>query len=397
MLFAAPLLTLLILAQGSSSATSAFRADEMLAPPGGPEVAIFRSGSASVISLRLSIPLREEGAEAGAGQIIQIQAEARMRSLADRIGARAEVHRTPHGLVYQISGPVGDLDFLAWIMREGLQPPSTSEFEGTRRRIRVANERRLETPQGVLASRVRAALAPGTPSVYGTPGSLDRIDPVRLTAIWDRSHRREHAKLVVTGGAPTELILALVADLTIPDGSDRESLAPGEDTGSPATNPEVIRHWVVEAYPVLGGDEASAILAARWLAENARRNGEDFEVGVEVWDVGGGRALIVTGAAFPRSRQTMEARLATLFDDAMAQITEDDVDRLSGQLRTEIIMAGRTPWGLAELVGQAWDAGSGVEGVDSLLSQLDELNRPGVIGLVEALSRGTPVREELRP
>ena len=73
-------------------------------------MAIFRSVASEVVSLRLSVLLREERGEAGAGQFIQIQAEDRMRSLAERIGARAEVHRTLQALVYQVSGPVADLD-----------------------------------------------------------------------------------------------------------------------------------------------------------------------------------------------------------------------------------------------------------------------------------------------
>ena len=397
MSLAASLLTLLMLAQSPSAGVPEFRADETLAIPGWPEVAIFRSVAGEVVSLRLSVLLREERGEAGAGQFIQIQAEDRMRSLAERIGARAEVHRTLQALVYQVSGPVADVDFLGWILRDGIRPPSTLDFESARRRARLQNDRRLETPRGVLAARIRAAMVPETPSVYGTTGSLSRIDPARLAAIWERSHRKENARLVVVGRVSTELVLALLNDLGIPDGQLRDPLPPVERTGSPEPSPEVIRHWVVEGYRLPSGDEAAALVVGRWLAEYSRTSGEDFEVGVEIWDVGDNRALVVTAAAYPRSRQAMENRLASLFQNTASLITEDDVTRLSQELRTEIIMAGRTPWGLAELVGQAWDAGNGPEGVESLVSELDRLSRAQVTELVEALARGTAVREELRP
>ena len=397
MSLAASLLTLLTLAQSPSPGVPEFRADETLAIPGGPEVAIFRSVAGEVVSLRLSVLLREERGEAGAGQFIQIQAEDRMRSLAERIGARAEVHRTLQALVYQVSGPVADLDFLGWILREGIRPRSTPNFESARRRVQLQSDRRLETPRGVLAARIRAAMVPETPSVYGTTGSVSRIDPARLAAIWERSHRKEKARLVVVGRVSTELVLTLLSDLGIPDGQLEDALPLVERTGSPEPSPEVIRHWVVEGYRLPSGDEAAALVAGRWLAEFSRMSDEDFEVGVEIWDVGGSRALVVTGATYPRSRQAMENRLASLLQDTARLITEDDVTRLSHQLRTEIIMAARTPWGLAELVGQAWDAGKGPEGVESLLSELDRLSRAQVTELVEALARGTPVREELRP
>ncbi len=397
MSFAASLLAALMLAQSSPAQLFEFGADETLSPPGGPEVAIFRTASPHIISLRLSVPLHEERAEAGAGRFIQIQAEDRMRSLSDRIGARAEVRRTPQALVYQVSGAAAELDFLGWILREGLRAPSGQNFERVRRQIQVEHDRRLETPQGVLAARVRAALAPGTPSIYGTMGSINRIDPSRLAAIWDRSHRKQNARLVVVGRIPAELVLAVVSDLGISEGAAADPLPPGEDIGSPEPDPEILRAWAVEAHRLLTGDEAAGLVAGRWLAEHSRLSRDDFEVGVEIWDLGGSRALIVTGAAYPRSRQAMEARLAGLLDEAAALVTEDDVARLSDQLRTEIVMAGRTPWGLAELVGQAWDSGSGPEGVEALVAGLDRLTRIEVVGLVQAMARGTPVREELRP
>ena len=397
MSFAAPLMALLLLAQSAPAEPARFSADELLSIPGGPEVAIFRSVAKEVVSLRLSIPLREERAEAGAGQFLQIQAEERMLTLAERIGARAEVHRTPQALVYQVSGPVADLDFLGWILRDGIGPPANGEFESARRRVQVETDRRMETPQGVLAARLRRALAPQTPSVFGTTGSLSRIDPIRLNGIWARSHRRENARLVVAGQVPTELVLLLVNDLRIPNAAPSDPLPLADETGYPEPSPEVIRHWIVAGYPLLSGDEAAALVVGRWLAESSPLNDGDFEIGVEIWDVGGSRGLVVTGAAYPRGQTALESRLETMFEDAVTLITEEDVARLSDQLRTEIIMAGRTPWGLAELVGQAWDAGNGPEGVELLTSELDEISLVEVSGLVGALARATPIGEELRP
>ena len=93
----------------------------------------------------------------------------------------------------------------------------------------------------------------------------------------------------------------------------------------------------------------------------------------------------------------MEARLGSIFADAARSITEEDVRRLSEALRTEVLLAGRTPWGLAELVGQAWDAGRSTAGADDLAGTLDGLGAVGIIGLLGTLDRAAPIREELRP
>jgi hypothetical protein len=396
--FVVPLLAVALAVQAAPQQWSGLRADEILHPPGGPEIAIFRAVTPEVVSLRLSVPLEETASEAGAGQFIQQQATDRMDPLAKRIGARAEVHRTPQGMVYQVSGALADLDFLGWILRAGLEPPSAADFDEIRRRIQSENDRRMETPQGVLAARIRSELAPDIPSVYGTTGSLSRIDSSRLLTIWQRSHRKGRSRLVVAGQVPAELALALAADLGLPDGEGPPELPPGQDTGSPRPSPEVNRDWLVEAFPLSRADEVPALVAGRWLGEQARDAGEDLEVGIEIWDVGrGARALIVTAAAFPRSVQLMRDRVGSLFEDAIERITDEDVTRTAGAVRTDIIMGARTPWGLAELAGQAWDAGDDPAGVDTILSDLGSLTRPDMVRLFETLAASTPIREELRP
>lgn len=397
MSFIPPLLVFLTLTQSPIEGLLPFQPSEMLSVPGGPEAVILRNSDDNIVSLRLSIPFREEGAEAAAGQLLQVQAHQRMQRLAQRIGARAEAHRTPQALVYQVSGPAAELDFLGWILREGIAPPSDSDFPSLLRQVQLQNERRRETPRGVLATRLRSALAPDTPSVFGSAGALGRIDAARLTSVWNRTHRKEDARLVVAGRLPTQLVLLLANDLDLREGPREPPIATGEEIGSPEPDPEVIRHWIVEGYPVLAGDEAAALVVGHWLGERFESYGGDFEVGVEIWETGSRFALVVTGVAYARSRGAMEASLGTMFEDAAALMTGEEVTRVADQLRTEIIIAGRTPWGLAELVGQAWDAGNGPAGVQGLLSGLERLSAVEVRGLLGGLARTTPIREELHP
>ena len=372
-------------------------ADGVLPIPGGPELALVRTAAQEVASIRVAIPLTEEETGAGAGFLLAAEADARMRALAGRVGASAEARRTSHAVVYHVAGAVSELDHLASILREGMGPPEPVVQEASVRRLRAEHERRLETPRGVLAARLRQALAPSAPSVFGTAGSLDRMSASRLQAVWDHTHLRGPARVVVAGSVPPELALLLVNDLGLRDEPSGPAPTGGDDTGSPLPEPEVIRHWVALGYPIRSGDEAGALVTARFLGEEEETGGGDYEVGIEIWEAGGGTALVVTGAAYPRSREAMEARLGSMFADAARSITEEDVRRLSEALRTEVLLAGRTPWGLAELVGQAWDAGRGTAGADDLAGTLDGLGAVGIIGLLGALDRAAPVREELRP
>ena len=393
MLIPAHLSLLLAVAQGAGPQAP----DGVLAIPGGPELAVVRAAAPEVASIRVAIPLAEEETGAGAGFLLAAEADARMRALAGRIGASAEARRTSHAVVYHVAGAASELDHLASILREGMGPPGAVVPEASLRRLRAEHERRLETPRGVLAARLRQALAPSAPSVFGTAGSLDRMSPSRLLAVWDHTHLRGPARVVVAGSVPPELALLLVNDLGLRDEPSGPAPAGGNDTGSPLPEPEVIRHWVALGYPIRSGDEAGALVAARFLGEEEEARGGDFEVGIEIWETGGGTALVVTGAAYTRSREAMEARLGSMFAEAARSIAEEDVRRLSDALRTEVLLAGRTPWGLAELVGQAWDAGRGAAGADDLAGTLDGLGAVEIVGLLGALDRAAPVREELRP
>jgi predicted Zn-dependent peptidase len=298
--------------------------------------------------------------------------------------------------VYQVSGTLADLDFLGWILRTGVQAPDATRMEETRREIQVENDRRMETPQGVLAARLRADLAPELPSVFGTTGTVGRIDVVQLRAIWERSHRLDLARLVVAGRITPELALALASELGLPE-TAASDYPPSPDPGSPRPEPEVNRQWIAEGYRLQVTEEVPALVAGQWLAEDVRAAGHDFEVGVEIWDLGGARALVLTSAAFPRSAGAQRTWLDGAFEDAAARITDSDVSRVAGAIRTQIAMAARTPWGLAELVGQAWDAGNGPEGVESLLASLEALTAAEVSQLFLTLGGSSPVRVEISP
>jgi predicted Zn-dependent peptidase len=340
--------------------------------------------------------MEETPSEAGAGQLLRIQAMDRMGSLAARIGAQLEVHRTQHALVYELTGSLADLDFLGWILREGVKPPADEAFEPARRILRVDLERQLETPQGVLHARTRQALVPGSGSVFGGISALERLTPGALRSFWERSYRPESVRIVVAGRISGALVRSFLGDLGFASAPPPPPPPQGSLANSPAA-PQVVRSWLVLARPLPPGSEAASLVGARWIGEVLRATDGDFESAVEIWDLPSGRALVLTGAAYPRSRQAMERGVSAVLGEAADRLTPEVTRRLADEVRTEILLAARTPWGLADLAGQAWDTGHGPDGVQVFLSTLLALDAASVQTLLRSLASVAPVRQELRP
>jgi hypothetical protein len=223
------------------------------------------------------------------------------------------------------------------------------------------------------------------------------MDPQRLEAVWSRSHRREDMRVVAAARLPAELVLTALTAVGLPADAPIPPTVPSPDPGSSRPSPQVIRHWTVDAYRLDPAAYAVALVAARWMGEILASEVGDYETGVEIWDLGGVRALILAGAAYPRSRQVMERRIRAIPGEAVASVTAPDTRRIADALRTEILLAGRTPWGLADLVGQAWDSGRGPAGADAMLAELEALTHAQVVVFLQSIATATPVRETLSP
>jgi len=372
--------------------------DTVLQPPGGPSLAFFAVGSSEVVSIRVSVPFQEAVEDAGAGQLLRIQAQERMDQLAARVGVRAEAHRTPRALVYQVSGTVDDLDFMGWILREALAPPDAGRFDAGLRQARIESDRRRETPEGALAIQLLTALSPGAVPLQGSPGSLDRMGPQRLTALWSRTHVRSQIRVVAAGRVDPILLLSTLSDLGLPEEGPSPQLPPTQDTGSPRPTPEVNRHWIARGYALNGRHgPAPQILAARHLGQVLRGAPGDYEASVELWEIGYQRALVLSGAAYNRGLTALRTRLEGLPREGLAALSEEGIDALATQVRTELRQGAGTPWGLADLVGQGWDGTDRIEAGSELLSSLSARQTQAVRDLLEELAASSPAVQELRP
>ncbi|TVP49110.1 MAG: insulinase family protein [Gemmatimonadales bacterium] len=374
-----------------------FEADLVVKPSGGPETHVFLRPGSGTVALRLSFPLAESRDEAGAAQILRALAETRMQGMARRIAAQARVVRTAEALVYEVAGPASEIDFLVWILNEGLRQPEADRFNQVRRDQVAEVLRRQETPQGVLAHRIREAAGGSPVPLLGSQVALDRMHSGVVEDLWRRSHGRDRARIVVVGDVDPEVVLASVSDLKLLASSGEARPAVSSAAGQPTMRPEVIRHWVAEAWTMDRPRDARALVAVALLGERLRSGGGDYELGAEVWDIAGRWTLVISGAAYPRTHQAMRTRIPALLGEALSAVSEDAVRTQSARIRGDILLQASTPWGLADLVGQAMDAGLESRSVQMVLDELTRMEADDVRSLLSGLGSRTPLRQEIRP
>ena len=249
----------------------------------------------------------------------------------------------------------------------------------------------------VLALQVREALAPGSTPPQGTATALERMDPARLSAVWARTHRLDSALLVVVANLPSEVVLASITDLGLPEAGPDPILPPSPRSGEPRPRPEVIRLWLAEGWRIEEGRDPRALVAVRLISETIRNQPGDYELGVELWELGRRWALVLSGAAYPGNQQAMRSRVQGLLGETARRLTEEGVQLHSAEVQREFIDTARTPWGLAELVGQALDMGESPAQMEAMIEELSRMEVGDLRRFLESLSATTPVRQEVRP
>src|SRR5688572_28911774 len=101
-------------------------------------VIVHRQPSVPVVSLRLSILTNDPPGYAGAGHMIQHLLQPRLEEQVSRVGGRVQIERTADAMVYGVTGPAAELDYLAEILLGTLSPPqaTTAEFLQAERQLR---------------------------------------------------------------------------------------------------------------------------------------------------------------------------------------------------------------------------------------------------------------------
>lgn len=381
----------------SGQAADLFQPHQVLEPSWGPPVHVYRTGADDVVALRVSIPFAEGWGDAGAGQVLARMASERMAAIGARVGARSSASRTASSLVYEVAGPAADLDFLVWVLRAGLEEPDASSFTRVRRDARARVDRVLETPEGALALELRQRIEPESPPLQGTATGLDRLTPERLRELWSAAHRLESVRIVAVGNVEPAVLLASLSELGVEPGEARTPSSSGSVAPPAPPEPEVIRRWEARAWTLERIRDPAPLVAARILSEFHRNDPGDFELGVELWEVGPQWTLVLSGAAYPRGLSAMQGRLGSLLARTAEEVSDEVVARHAARIRAELLEQARTPWGLAETVGLALDAGEGPDRLARVLRELEDVDAAGVRSFLQELESRSPVTATVLP
>jgi predicted Zn-dependent peptidase len=382
----------------ASQPTEPFRPDTVVDVPGGPRMVIFATPGSPRVALRLSVPVNETPARAGAAEILRVLAEARMTSMAALVGADVAAARTPWSIAYTVTGAVTDLDHLAAILVAATDEPDLNRVDFSRARNRLRDEvaRDAEIPGRILRSRLLERLAPDRAPHQGTFASLDRMTQSDVLAVWSRTHRREHMALVVAGPLPVEAVLAAIQPL------GRSTDRRGQPNDATMPSPErqraqVFRSWYGIGVPAGPTFDPHAAVASLLLGDRVSGSSADYQIGVELWELGDGHALVVTGAAYGNRVRTMQNRVRGLIAETEEALTGDAVSIAVARVKKELLLAAGTQEGLIRVAGRHLDASGNAYQSADYMEALGRVDASSMASYMERLREVDAVTVEVRP
>src|SRR5690349_12189176 len=113
----------------TSDTTPPARPLEMEAVQAGVSFVVQRQPAIPLVALRLAILAEDPAGHAGAGHLIQHLVLPTLREQAGRVGATVEMERSSDAIVYTVTGPAAELEYLAGVLRSALQPPRPGQGE----------------------------------------------------------------------------------------------------------------------------------------------------------------------------------------------------------------------------------------------------------------------------
>jgi predicted Zn-dependent peptidase len=389
-----PLVTALLL-----SVQGPLAPDTVLTPPAGPRIVMLGATGEGVAALRVSVPLQEGPVEAGAGELLRTLALARMKGLAEPVGARVWASRTPWGLAYEVEGAAADFEYLAYLLRVAVAEPdtSTAALEAARQRLQETQAQARETPGGRVAAELRARLAPDALPLEGDPASLPGLDAARLRQVWRRSHQASAMTLVVSSPLAPEVVLAATRGMGAPEAA----AAPPPDApalpGRALPDVQTLRAWYGEAFDTGPDRDPVARVTALLVGDALGARSGSYETGVELWDLPHRSVLVLTGAAYPRNAGDMRRAVSGTLDAVQATVDADAVRDAVARTRLEVLLGARTAGGLVDVVGRAMEPRGDPRAAQQHLDALTAVSLADVTALLNRMKAAGPARAEVRP
>lgn len=386
---------------GVASGPQLLRPDTVLHVPRGPRIVLVRAPGSPAAAIRLSIPVTEGEADAGAARLLQHLALLRLRGRAAALGIDIQAERTADAVVFSVRGAAPAFEDLAWLLRDAIAKPDAdgTQLEQARAALLAEIARAEEAPADALDAELFRRLAPSVPPLWGTRRSVAGLTSARLEAFWRRAFRRDRVTLVVVAPVGLEAVLAALAEAGAPATDAAAAVTPptgpfARDRGS---RPETLRVWYGIAYWTGGAPHAVAATAARLLADALAAEPAVEAPRVELWQVQGAAALVARGTAYPREAPAMIRALAGLPARVRGNLSPERVRAAAQAVRRDLLLAARTPWGLADVLGRSRDATGDAFSAAHTVAALDRVDAAAVASFLDHLANRSPLQAEIRP
>ncbi len=363
-----------------------------------PVVVVHRQPGLPVVAIRLSLLADDPAGHAGAGHFVQHLVLPVLQEQVARVGGRVQTVRSADALVYTVTGPVAELDYLAAVLREALRPRPAGTAETLQALNALAEERQgeRETAPAYVRAVLRSRLFPDQPPAAGTPASLARLEVARLPEVWGEMYRPDRVTVVAVG----DLELAAVerAFASLPPAPE-ERLAEAWADSVPAFDepPQATRGWVGGAWSAGEAEPSAVSVAARLLRDALRRRLRGAEVEVEHWWTGDGQAVAAVVAGTEAQLPAARTAIAGVARALRAEVNDARVAAARGAVRRDMLFYARTPERMAEVLGAFTDRGAEGGAAQSFYSALGDVTADQVRAALEALTAAEPVTVTVPP
>lgn len=334
---------------------------------------------------------------AGAGHLIQHLTFPTLQERVQRVGGTAEMERNSDAVVYTVTGPAAELEYLAEALRGVLEPSPASEVDLLIAHNGLAEERRAEweTARGHLRAALRGRLFPQDLSAAGTDASAARLTAEVLSSVWKRMYRPDRISVVAVGDVTPAAVRAQFAGLP-----ERATLPnPPEAADTASTNPlasaEATVPSVGVAYSASDVDPAALSVTAVLLRRALQRRLPEATVEVEHWWTHFGQGLAILASAPPREMPAVRRAVGTALLDLETSLSPDKVSDAVAGLRREFLFFSRTPDNMAKLIGQFADRTGEPDAAQQFYSRLDTVDETRLRALLSDLAGRTPMRVDV--
>lgn len=370
---------------------------------GEPTIVFRELNEPGLVAIRLSIRAEDPPGLEGAGRVLQLLSRDHLLAEAEALGAKLEVSRSPSHLIYSIVGPSGQFPGMAGIIRRATERPALSP-QGLAVARALANREAaadMETPDRLVRRRLQSALFPLLRPPSGEAETIAALEADDLEWYWARSFRPEAFVLVIVGRADPETVFSTFRRWPDPPNAPRAPPRvpiPGLRSGT--TLPEVIHPWAGVGYVVTNADPVVLTVAAALIDERLATLGLSAAHS-EIWWGADRLGLTLVGGAGNGQADGANVRISELLEAAipaaLTGATPTRILTIRRSLYGKMLLRGRSPDGLAELIGELADRTGDPTGIESFLARLATIQPGPVRTFLRSLLNREPTVVEVIP